>query len=67
MACYNCTQEIKNKYEQANKMEEQAQYKANETGEWWAIYEEAGQTKIIRADTASREGIAVKKYVSPKL
>lgn len=66
--CYSldCNQSLKEAHEKEQKILSEAQSKANETGEWWAIYrDEFGADQLIRAADAA--GYPVRRYVSPKL
>lgn len=66
--CYSldCNQELKERHEAEQNIITQAQGKANEDGQWYAIYtDEYGADRIIRADLAGN--YPVKRYVSPKL
>jgi hypothetical protein len=66
--CYSldCNQSLQEAHEKEQKILSEAQARANDTGEWWAIYrDEFGVDRLIRADLAG--GYPVTRYVSPKL
>lgn len=60
-------QELARQNERKQNFREKTQELANSTGEWFAIYEEQGELKAIKAEDAVRIGIPVLSYVTPKL
>lgn len=65
MSCEGCVNKIIAANEQKQKTIEVAQRNANESGEWWGIYEESGLWFAI--PIAIKTGEPIQQYYSPKL